>query len=396
MRLLRLSFDDFRSLRHVEMEPSPQLNVIVGPNGEGKTNLLEAIWVLSGGRSPRSSEITDLIRHGQETAQVVGDIELDATGGRREVRLRLRRGEPRRYLVNGKASGGPARLFGSLSVLWFSPDQVDVVRAGPAMRRHFMDTVLAQADEVYRATLVRYHRALAQRNQALRRWQAIGTTDDFAELRAWDGQLAESGALVMAAREALVRAVSTFAVPIHNEIAGDGELLEVSYRPSLFRTGIPGGRAALLGTPAEGGPGPWRDALAAALSASQAIDLRRGSTLAGPHRDDLAISVGANDLRRFGSRGQQRAAAVALYLGAWRWMRERTGEAPLLLLDDIASELDAARRRRLLAVLPSQAQVFVTGTDFDPAWQAPLASSGGRTWRVSGKGLELIPGAGNA
>ncbi|HEY8498790.1 MAG TPA: DNA replication/repair protein RecF [Limnochordales bacterium] len=378
MRLLSLRLVDFRNYAGAEMEPDPSLNLVVGPNGQGKTNLLEAVWVLGGARSPRAAEQREMIRFGQPRAAVSGKVLLDETGAQRDLELELRDGA-RLFRVNGKGVARHADVLGSLAALWFSPDEVDVVRGGPAQRRRFLDLALAQADPLYRAALLRYAHVLRQRNRLLR---AAGASGSEVLLEAWDEQLAQFGSTLVAARLALVDSLQEPAERAYRRMAGQGARLRLRYQARLEMP--PGGvpDAAAL-----------RDAIRRRLQALRAAELAGGMTLAGPHRDDLAVQDGETDLRRFGSRGQQRMAAVALFVAAWGWMRARLGEAPVLLLDDALSELDPERRSRLLEVLPEEAQTFLTGTD--PALLEEAADRRGgsrRTWRVSAGRLELVSG----
>lgn len=377
MRLTQLHLRDFRNYASAALEPSPSLNLLVGPNAQGKTNLLEAIWVLSGARSPRAADQGQLVRSGAGRAAVWAALVLDASGARRELRMELASQGPRTFWVNGRVLRRHADALGVLAVLWFSPDEVDLVRGAPAQRRRFVDLALSQADPLYRDALVRYARILQQRNRLLRP-APRGAAPPPEVLEPWDAQLAECGGELVARRIALVQALAPAASDAYRSLAGGGEALALHYFCSAVRQ-----------APAD--PGLLRERILERLRALRSAELARGATLVGPHRDDVAILLGPADLRRFGSRGEQRTAAVALFVAAWRWMHERTGEAPVLLLDDVASELDEPRRRRLGRVLPAEAQVFATATDLA---LLPLASDGRalRVWRVSAGRLELVPG----
>ena len=381
MRLVSLRLAHFRNYVEAELHPDPSLNLVVGPNAQGKTNLLEAIWVLGGARSPRIADQGQLVRFGAERAVVRGTLRLDATDAERELRLELRRGGGRTFYLNNRVVHRHADILGTLALLWFSPDEVDVIRGGPLHRRRFLDLTLAQADPLYREALVRYTRILQHRNRLLRARGASPAAPD-ALLDTWDQQLAEAGAQLLARRLALVDALEPEAARIYAAMAGADAPLRLRYLCGAQPAAPPGSDADGL-----------REQLLARLRALRAAELARGTTLVGPHRDDVAVCLGSMDLRYFGSRGQQRTAAVALFVAAWRWMHERMGEPPVLLLDDVASELDEQRRRRLLEVVPAQAQVFITATDADlfTGTGPPLGRSL-RVWRVSARGLELVSG----
>ncbi|MBE3599648.1 MAG: DNA replication/repair protein RecF [Limnochordaceae bacterium] len=383
MRVDFLRLTHYRNFRDVLVEASPGLNFLVGLNGQGKTNLLEALWVLAGARSPRAREPGDLVTYGVEQGHVHARVSQDATGVTRDVEVTLARGTARSYRLNGKPLPRAADVLGTLAVLWFSPDEVDLIRGGPADRRRFLDVVLAQTDGTYRRLVLQYGRILLQRNrtlQQIREGQAAPSLLD-----AWDEQLVAAGSYLTVARHALVDAIAGTAAQTYQAIAGSASTLEMTYKAS-------GPGAADRGA---ADPRSLQRAFAAHLERLRAAELARGVTLAGPHRDDLEIGLDGVEVRRFGSRGQQRTAAVALHLAAWEWMRERSGEGPVLLLDDVASELDAGRRARLIRALPETAQVWLSATALDPEWLSPQrqAVRPGRAWRVSGGTLEILAGA---
>ena len=381
MRLVALRLAHFRNYAEAELQPDPALNLVVGPNAQGKTNLLEAIWVLGGARSPRVADQGQLVRFGAERAVVRATLRLDATDSLRELRLELRRGGGRSFYLNEKAVHKHADILGTLALLWFSPDEVDVVRGGPSHRRRFLDLTLAQADPLYREALLRYTRVVQHRNRLLR-LRARKEEPPAPLLDTWDEQLAGAGADLMARRLALLQELQPAAAGVYQAMAeGDGPL-SLRYLSAVGPSPPDGPDAVAL-----------RERLLGRIRAMRAAELARGVTLVGPHRDDVAICLGSMDLRHFGSRGQQRTAAVALFVAAWRWMRARMGEAPVLLLDDVGSELDDRRRRRLLEVVPPEAQVFITATEADL-----FPASGGmpqrslKVWRVSAGRLELVSG----
>lgn len=381
MRLVALRLAHFRNYAEAEIQPDPALNLVVGPNAQGKTNLLEAIWVLGGARSPRVADQGQLVRFGAERAMVRATLRLDGSDSLRELRLELGRGGARSFYLNDKAVHRHADILGTLALLWFSPDEVDVIRGGPSHRRRFLDLTLAQADPLYREALVRYTRVVQQRNRLLRARAPRGELP-APLLEAWDEQLAGAGAELVARRLSLLQQLEPAAAGVYRAMAdGDGPL-SLRYRSAVDPSPAdPADEQALRGR------------LLGRIRALRAAELARGVTLVGPHRDDVAILLGSMDLRHFGSRGQQRTAAVALFVAAWRWMRDRMGEAPVLLLDDVASELDERRRQRLLEVIPPEAQVFITATEPDalPA-SGEVARRSLKVWRVSAGRLELVSG----
>jgi len=303
----------------------------VGPNGVGKTNLLEAVHVGTQGFSPRTRTESQLVRFGEEGART------GVSGRRGEVRMELevtlKRGEGKRALLNGAPLRAAEQLRTLVSTLVFTPDRLGVVKGPPATRRAYFDRVLGRLAPAKATLPTEYGAAVAQRNAALRR-AAAGLSGSEA-IEPWSERVATLGAELVAARiEALGQLEPFFALR-----ADELGLREVSLRY-------------------EGEP-PTPEALAAVL----ARDLERGATSLGPHLDDVVLAAGSRDLRSFGSQGEQRLALLALLLAEAETIVERTGVPPLLLLDDVLSELDPERRRILATRVRGAGQALVTATD---------------------------------
>jgi DNA replication and repair protein RecF len=305
----------------------------VGPNGVGKTNLLEATHVGSQGFSPRTRADAQLVRFGEPAARVT----LRGSSGAApvETQVVVRRGEGKSVTLNGAALAGPEELRGRLSALAFTPDRLAVVKGGPIVRRAYFDRLLGRLAPPRADLPSEYGRALAQRNAALRRARAGLSSLDAVE--PWSARVAELGTALDAARAEVVAELA----PLFAE-ASDA-------------LGLPGGRLAY----------EHRPLALADLTSRLARDLERGTTGAGPHLRDVTVAAGERDLRSFGSQGEQRTAVLALVLAEAGLAVERRGVPPLLLLDDVLSELDRARRAALLARLPPDAQTLVTATSAD-------------------------------
>ena len=303
----------------------------VGPNGVGKTNLLEAIHVATQGFSPRTRTDAQLVRFGDDGTRA-------AVTGRRgevtlEIELRIRPGEGKRAKVNGAVLRAAEQLRSAVSTLVFTPDRLGVIKAGPAARRAYFDRALGRLLPA-RATLpAEYGAAVAQRNAALRR--AGGGFSSAEAVEPWSEQAATLGAELVASRLETLEILG----PSFSERAGELGLPEATLRY-------------------EGEP-PTREALDAAL----ARDLERGTTSLGPHLDDIVLSSADRDLRNFGSQGEQRLALLALLLAEAEAITARSGVSPLLLLDDVLSELDPARRRILAERVRGAGQALITATD---------------------------------
>jgi len=325
-----VSLRDFRSYARLELDLPHGLVLVTGPNGVGKTNLLEALHVGSQGFSPRTRAEVQLVRFGSEAARVtLAGSESDAPV---EVQVTIRRGEGKRVQLNGAPAGGPEELRSRLAALAFLPDRLAVVKGGPIVRRSFFDRMLGRVFPARMALPADYARALAQRNEALRRIRTGISTR--AAVEPWTAAVAELGSELDRGRGELV----TLVVFRFAEVAE--------------RLGLPGATLAYEA----------RGLTVDELDARYDRDLMRGITGTGPHLRDIEISAGGRELRSFGSQGEQRTAVLALLLAEAALLAERRGHPPLLLLDDVLSELDEERRAALLAALPPEAQTVVTAT----------------------------------
>lgn len=344
MLLKALHLSNVRNYAQLELRPAPGLNVFVGRNAQGKSNLLEAISLLGTGKSFRTSRERDLIREGFELAAISGQARVHAG----EIRLGCTiaatpRGTRKVYTVNGR-SVRYAKFLGSLRVVTFVPADLQLVSGAPSLRRSFLNVALAQEQRTYYHELARYQKALAQKSALLR-----GGEEPERELLAiYNEALVESGTAIMLAREHLVRLLSAAAAKVHAQWTGGMERLTVAYQPSVpFEA--PSAEAV------EG-------AFAARLRALAPQERARQASLAGPHRDDLDFQLDGHSLAAYGSQGQQRTAVLALKVAEYSVMHDRSGEAPLLLLDDVLSELDPVRAQAFLSGVSGFEQAFITAT----------------------------------
>jgi DNA replication and repair protein RecF len=328
-RLVRLGVRDFRNLAHVELIPPPEGVVLIGDNGQGKTNLLEAIYYLQILRSARGARDQDLVRFGAGAFHIAATVETDTA---HEVGIGFERaGKRKRVRLDGVVPERMSRALGALPAVMFSPADVDLVIGAPAARRRFLDIVLALTARGYLDALQRYRAALARRNAALREAARTGRSST-SSIAVWEPALAEHGALLWRERRSWVASIAEAFERLCHEI-GEPERVRVSYASTLAADDDP------------------TSALADALVAKRPADLARGLTHVGPHRDDLVITLDGRDLKVFGSAGQQRTAAIALRMLEAATFSERTGRAPLFLLDDPFAELDTRRASRILGML---------------------------------------------
>ena len=346
MLVERLKLNYFRNYETLDLHPRPGLNVIVGENAQGKTNVVEAVFFCAFGRSHRTARDGELINHGMAGGYV--GLDLNTQAGQRRIEMKLRAGERKQVFIDRLQAQRSGELMGVINVVMFSPEDLELVKGAPAERRRFLDMELSQLRPAYYYRIQQYNAALKQRNALLK--GEPGRERPAQEVREqlyiWDEQLAAAGADVMRMRAEFVAGLSAIARELHRSISGGRELLSVSYAPSV--------------DPAPYG-GDIRAALQEALYASALEDIRRGFTTAGPHRDDLSVALGDSPVRVFGSQGQQRTAALSLKLSELALLKEAKGEAPILLLDDVLSELDEPRQRALLEAMEG-CQCFLTCT----------------------------------
>jgi DNA replication and repair protein RecF len=376
MHVTHLTLRDFRNYDRLDLKLEPGTTLFYGPNAAGKTTILEALFYLATTRSPRAGADRELVRwdaQGDIGVPPFARLVCDVRRGDGKVRLEVV--VQRRADDDGQLLGASVKtvrmdrkavraldLVGNLRVVLFTPADLALVTGGPAERRRYLDVTLSQLDGRYVRTLSHYQKVVQQRNSLLRAWRErrrpLRGADD--ELAFWDRELTLSGAYVLRERMEAVADLNALVGPIFCQVTASAYPLVMTYQSSV---------AGLEGTPDER---VIEQAFLAHLSRLRDDEIGRGQTLVGPHRDDLHLTMTGVSIGAYGSRGQQRSATLALKLGEAELMRTRAGDAPVLLLDDLLSELDAERRAHLLAVVgrPDQ-QTLLTATgleDFDAAF----------------------------
>jgi DNA replication and repair protein RecF len=352
--LRRLRLSNHRNYAQLELAPGAGVNVFIGANGQGKTNLLEAVAMLALSASPRARREVELV--GPVTGASHIHAEVQSRGASVELSISLTvDGDRARRVI--EVDGVRKRAFdlpGIFRVTLFWPDDLGLVKAGPDQRRRFLNQMLVQVQPGYARALAGLRRVLEQRNSLLKQMAAGEESPDVLEV--WDEELIRVSAEIWATRAEAVRELQPEAARCHAEIAA-GERLEIHYQ------------------------GPPDD-MVAAVHNSMAQDLRRGSTSIGPHRDDLQVLLDGQDARAYGSQGQQRTAVVSLKLAEAALVARRTGERPVLLLDDVLSELDGERRAALLRQVAAEGQVIITSVEAGPF--PPELISNAMVWSVEG------------
>ncbi|WP_206831340.1 DNA replication/repair protein RecF [Alicyclobacillus fructus] len=347
MNIRRIELIDFRNYARAEIELSPGVNVLVGENGQGKTNVLEAMLLIAVGKSHRAHRDRDLIRWEQERAR----ISLQASTRYGDRRLTLELGpEGRRAHANGVQVGRMTEFVGQVQVVLFAPEDLDLVKGSPRVRRRFLDTELGQMEPLYLHHLSHYNRALLQRNRWLKENQA---SNDDEILATFDRQIAVHGAHVIHRRLRFLQKLRAYAARIYTDIASGRETFDLAYRSSVG--GIEAGMTVE----------EMAEAMEAALARHRSQDLRLGTTGVGPHRDDMLLFLDGREVHAAASQGQQRTIALSLRLAEIDFMHEEMGEYPVLLLDDVLSELDDLRQRNLVVGMSRKVQTVITTTSLN-------------------------------
>ena len=355
MRIARISLANYRNYTAATLEPQPGLNLFLGRNAQGKSNLLEAIGLLGTGKSFRTSREAEIVREGHNVAAVSADAVVRAGPVKLGCTLsRSERGVRKSLTVNGRAVRY-AHFLGKLRVVSFAPADLALIVGAPSMRRSLLNTALAQEQPGYYHALARYTRTLKQKNALLR----AGAPFDEELLAVYDRTLVEEGARIALSRAHYVLSLAPHARVEHARWSA-GEQFDLRYRSALaYESGDDEGSLA----------GRFADELERSRNAERA----RGAAFIGPHRDDLELLLDGRPLAEFGSQGQHRTALLALKVAEYRAMAAATGEAPLLLLDDVLSELDPHRAQRFLDGLGGFEQAFVTATHLERPLDAAVA-----------------------
>lgn len=374
MNIQHLSLTNFRNFRRLETDLSLGPTLLIGANAQGKTSLLEAIHYLTGASSPHSSndrQLINFLAQEEDTtfSRIVGEVHRGDRVHRLEIRLiaeepngRLRK----EVLINGvkKRVGELAAAFNSVL---FLPQDLDIIEGSPGGRRRFLDGLISQSNPLYTTALTEYGKALSQRNALLK--QLFGRGGPGHQLDIWDEKLAEHGAVLLRGRALAIKEIEAMAQPLHRGLTGQEETLRLRYEPAFDPMAGPGGQLDLAMETAVDrtrlSEEQVRQGLLEALQAARQDEIERGVTRIGPHRDDLRFQSDGLDLRLYGSRGQNRTAILATKIAEVSWLRQRTGEWPVLLLDEVLAELDAARRRDLLSRVLEVNQAILTAADRD-------------------------------
>lgn len=332
-----LDLKNFRNFKTLSLSLSPGTNIFYGSNAQGKTNILEAIYLAGTTKSHRGSKDRDIILMGEEEAHI--RMVLNKHENDYRIDMHLRKHKSKGVAVGGIPVKRASELYGIASIVFFSPEDLNIIKNGPQERRKFLDSLLCGIDKIYLSDLARYNKCLNQKSKLLH--SMYFSQRDIPELDIWDEQIASYGCRIIEKRKEFIEEIQPVIQEIHSTLTGGKEQLSVKYEPN---------------TQAE--------EFRARQQQMREADIRMKSSNVGPHRDDLCISAGGMDLRTFGSQGQQRTAALSLKMSEIRTIEQKIKDMPVLLLDDVLSELDRDRQNYLLGCIKNT-QTLITCTGLD-------------------------------
>lgn len=342
MKVNKIKFENFRNLIQSEIVPCEGVNIIYGDNAQGKTNLLETIWLFCGGHSFRNSKDNELIRWEKNFAK----LEMDFFGQNRNQTAEINlTNNKKTVLINGVEKKSAAELIEKFCAVVFYPEHLNLIKKGPLERRKFLDSAICREKFKNASVLSKYNRILLQRNALLKDLESRPSLDEV--INVWDFHLAACGAYLMLKRMDYIKALSQKAAYFHDGISEGSEKLEIRYIPSVSTVGF-GDSLEEIG-----------DKITDKYEDCILEDMKTKCTNFGPHRDDIEILINGKNVKMYGSQGQQRSAVISLKLAEAAVLEERMGEKPVILLDDVLSELDNSRRNFLLNKLDGY-QVFIT------------------------------------
>jgi len=361
MHIKRLVLHNFRNYAELSIEPDPGLNVLLGKNAQGKTSFLEAIYLIALARSWRAGRDSELVKWEADQARVFAEVARNEQNDI-SVEVILSRTEKKQISINTVRQTRLADVMGQVNVLLIEPHDVDIIRGEPSHRRRFMNLEISQVQPAYCHLLVNYRKVLEQRNRLLKGLQARGSRDGVMDVL--DEQLVNYGSKILERRLSFVGRIAGLAKDIHSRITEGAESLETKYHS---RVNLESGSV--------------EEALRSRVEEVRDDEIRRGVTLVGPQRDDLIFTVNGVEARTYGSQGQQRTIALSLRLAELELMQETANEPPIVLLDDVMTDLDEGRREQVFEMTRGRCQIFVTAPSkraFEPEF---LAS--GRVYHVS-------------
>ena len=334
-----LKLQNYRNYEYLNMNFDEKINIIYGDNAQGKTNILESMYVCATSKSHRGSKDREIIRFDNDESHIKVNVKKNDMNYR--IDMHLKKNKPKGIAVNGIPIKRAVELFGILNIVFFSPEDLNIIKNGPSERRRFIDMELSQLDKIYLDCLINYNKVVNQRNSLLKEYAFSGREDIISSLDIWDMQLVKYGNDVIKSREKFVKEINDLVKSIHTKLSGDREQLEIIYEPCVKEQDFE-----------------------SELVRVRDRDLKFKCTNIGPHKDDMCFLINGMDVRKYGSQGQQRTAALSLKLAEIELVKQIIHDTPVLFLDDALSELDSRRQNFLLDSIGNiQTMITCTGLD---------------------------------
>ena len=334
-----LKLQNYRNYEYLNMNFDEKINIIYGDNAQGKTNILESMYVCATSKSHRGSKDREIIRFDNDESHIKVNVKKNDMNYR--IDMHLKKNKPKGIAVNGIPIKRAVELFGILNIVFFSPEDLNIIKNGPSERRRFIDMELSQLDKIYLDCLINYNKVVNQRNSLLKEYAFSGREDIISSLDIWDMQLVKYGNDVIKSREKFVKEINDLVKSIHTKLSGDREQLEIIYEQCVKEQDFE-----------------------SELVRVRDRDLKFKCTNIGPHKDDMCFLINGMDVRKYGSQGQQRTAALSLKLAEIELVKQIIHDTPVLFLDDVLSELDSRRQNFLLDSIGNiQTMITCTGLD---------------------------------
>ncbi len=334
-----VDLQNYRNYEFLNMTFDNKINIIYGDNAQGKTNILESLYVCATSKSHRGSKDKDIIRFGNDEAHI--KVMVKKHGMNYRIDMHLKKNKTKGIAVNGIPIRRAVELFGIINIIIFSPEDMNIIKNGPSERRRFMDMELSQLDKIYLSNLVNYNKVVVQRNKLLKQLQFSGDSGLVDMLDVWDMQLVRYGSEIIKRRMDFIDNINSIIRPVHSKLSGNKEILNLRYIPCTTT-----------------------DNFKDEVVRSRERDIKFKMTNVGPHKDDVAFFINDKDVRKYGSQGQQRTCALSLKLAEIELVKKVINDTPVLLLDDVLSELDANRQNFLLDSI-GDIQTIITCTGLD-------------------------------
>ena len=340
MKIKSLKLKNFRNYDLLYLDFDSSTNIFYGNNAQGKTNILEAVYLSGTTKSHRGTKDRDLIQFGEDESHI--EVIVDKKDISYQIDMHLKKNSPKGIAVNKVPIRKASDLFGIINIVFFSPEDLNIIKNGPSERRRFIDLELSQLDKVYLSHLSNYHRIVNQRNHLLKDLKDVNKQESLIQtLDIWESQLIQYGNEIIERRKEFIEEINKIISYIHNKLTGGKENIKIIYDPCASY-----------------------ETLEDEIQKSRLSDKKQKTTLVGPHRDDIGFYINEIDIRRFGSQGQQRTAALSLKLSEIELVKQKTNDMPILLLDDVLSELDKYRQNYLLdSIHDIQTLITCTGVD---------------------------------